>query len=104
MFPQPRPVVELGLMPEQPQPWDTAKVAAAFADAIQLSEALASDQTADAYRAALIDVLDRYTNVDTLDELRDQLAYLIYGLTVFSMGALETAQALGNLSRREALA
>jgi hypothetical protein len=90
---------------EQPQPWDTAKVAAAFADARQLVEALADDANGDAYREALEEVVTRnFDDAASMAEFRDRFAYFVYGLTLFGMGALGVAEADGGLSRPDALA
>jgi hypothetical protein len=56
-------------------------------------------------REALEKVLGaRLDEAKTLGELRDRLAYVIYGQTLFGVGALALAEQPGGLSRREAVA
>jgi hypothetical protein len=80
-------------MAAQPQAWEPAKVAQAVADARELVAALASDTgLAKSYAEMLGDLMTaRLDGANDLDELRDRLAYVLYGFSIFGTAATAAA-------------
>jgi hypothetical protein len=90
---------------KEPQPWDTEKVAIAFADAQEIVEACEADNSGDTYREVLARLMAlRLDGVVTTEELSERLAYVFYGFALFGLGGLATAEAHSGLSRQEVLA
>jgi hypothetical protein len=88
----------------QPQPWDPAKVKAAVANARQLVLALGADESGDAYRRALDDVLERaLSGAVGEQQTADRLAYLIYGSSLLAVGRLTVLTELTTTSQERAL-
>jgi predicted negative regulator of RcsB-dependent stress response len=76
---------------ETPQPRDPVKVAQAVADAGELVQSLGTEEgRASRYAEKLGDLMTaRLDDAVDLNDLRDRLAYVLYGLTVY--GAAATA-------------
>jgi hypothetical protein len=89
----------------QPQPWDLARVQDAYHAAQELVEALAADTSGDEYRRAIEVRRDEmFANVESEQQRMDQVAHLIYGATLFGLGAVTVAETASGIPRASILA
>lgn len=88
----------------EPQPWDTGKVAEAFADAREIVEALGADFTGDRYREALGRLMELRLDSESDEDVVNRLAYVLYGFTLFGLGALTVAEIHSRQSREKVIA